>query len=91
MIKITQVTRNMGQVVLTIEYDWNSNIETINIDAEHVVERLKQLRGLLGRKPTLSEAQEIVETLINELRAGKQPLVEILPWENYIGVDLEAS
>ena len=90
MIKITQVKRDTGEVILTIEYDLNEEVLTIDVDAEQVVDRLKELRSLFGRKPTQSEARETLVALINEIRAGKQPLVEIVPWENYIGVDLEA-
>ncbi len=89
-VVITQVKRDTGEVTLTIEYSVDSGTETIQIDAEQIVDRLKELRRLLGRKPVLSEAGEVIIALINEIRAGKQPLVEIIPWENFIDVDLEA-
>ena len=89
MIKIIQVKRDMGQVILTIEYGMTSGNEVIDVDAEQIVDRLKNLRTLLGRKPTQNEAREIVVALINEIRAGREPFVEIVPWENFIGVDLE--
>jgi hypothetical protein len=90
MITINAVTRNNGQVVLTIEYTTNNGNEIIDADAEQIVARLKKIRELLGRKPSLSEAQEVVVALIYEIRAGKEPLVDVIPWEDYIGVDLEA-
>ena len=89
-IVITQVRRDAGEVILTIEYSSNAGTETIQVDAGQIVDRLKTLRGLVGRKPTQAEAREIVVQLINEIRAGRQPLVETIPWEEYIGVDLEA-
>jgi len=89
VIKIIQVKRDMGQVILTIEYGMTSGNEVIDVDAEQIVDRLKNLRVLLGRKPTQNEAREIVVALINEVRAGREPFVEIVPWENFIGVDLE--
>ena len=89
-IIITQVRRDTGEVILTIEYSSDAGTETIEVDADQIVDRLKTLRGLVGRKPTQSEAREIVVQLINEIRAGKQPIVETTPWEDYIGVDLEA-
>ena len=89
MIKIIQVKRDMGQIILTIEYGMTSGNEVIDVDAEQIVDRLKNLRNLLGRKPTQNEAREIVVALINEVRAGREPFVEIVPWENFIGVDLE--
>lgn len=89
-VVITQVRRDTGEVILTVEYSRDAGSETIEVDAEQIVDRLKELRRLLGRKPKASEAKEVVVALINEIRAGKQPLVEIIPWEDYIGVDLEA-
>jgi len=88
-VVITQVKRDTGEVTLTIEYSTDEGTETIQIDAEQIVDRLKELRRLLGRKPKSGEAREVVVALINEIRAGKQPLVEIIPWEDYIGIDLE--
>jgi hypothetical protein len=89
VIRINAVSRTGGQVVLTIEYTTGNGNEFLQVDAEHVVERLKKIRELLGRRPTQSEAREVVVALINEIRAGEQPLVEVVPWENFIGVDLE--
>lgn len=89
MITITQVKRDLGQVVLVIEYTTGNGNEFLDVDAEQIMERLKKLRGLLGRKPTQSEARETVVALVNEVREGKKPLVDVVPWENYIGVDLE--
>ena len=90
MITITQVMRDAGDVILRIEYSTDSGTETLDIDAEQIVDRLKTLRTLVGRKPIQSEAQEIIVTLIDDIRAGKQPFVEIVPWETFIGIDLEA-
>lgn len=90
MINITQVQRDGGQVILRIEYSMDEDTQFIDVDAEQIMDRLKAVRQLLGRRPTPDEAREVVVALINEIRAGRQPLVEIVPWENYIGVDLEA-
>jgi len=90
MITINAVSRSNGQVVLTIEYTTTNGNEIIEVDAEQIVDRLKNIHELLGRKPTQSEAQEVVVALINEIREGAEPLVDVIPWENYIGVDLEA-
>ena len=89
MITLNAVSRSGGQVLLTIEYSTAAGAVIITVDAEQVVDRLKQLRDLVGRAPTLQEAQEVVVQLINELRAGRQPLVEVIPWEDFIGIDLE--
>jgi len=89
VITLNAVSRSGGQVLLTIEYSTAAGAVIITVDAEQVVDRLKQLRDLVGRAPTLQEAQEVVVQLINELRAGRQPLVEVIPWEDFIGIDLE--
>jgi hypothetical protein len=90
MIRITAVTRTGGQVVITLEYSTDGGTIILDLDAEAILDRLKQLRALVGRKPTLAEAQEVVVALVNELRVGEEPLVDIIPWEDYIGIDLEA-
>jgi len=89
-VVITQVKRDAGQVILIIQYSTDNGPETVDIEGEQIVERLKQLRSLLGRKPTQAEAKDCVVALIDEIRVGREPLVEIIPWEDYIGVDLEA-
>lgn len=88
---ITQVKRDTAEVILTIEYSTDTVTETVRVDAEQIVDRFKKLRSLLGRKPTMDEARDAVVAIIKELREGEQPLVEIIPWEEYIGVDLEAE
>jgi predicted regulator of amino acid metabolism with ACT domain len=90
MITINAVNRSNGQVILSIEYTTDNGNEIIEVDAEQIVARLIKIRELLGREPSLSEAQEVVVVIINEIREGKEPLVDVVPWENYIGVDLEA-
>lgn len=87
---ITQVKRDTGQVVLTIEYSTDNGPGTVDVEGEQIIERLKQLRALLGRKPTQAEAKDCVVALINQVRVGREPLVEIVPWEDFIGIDLEA-
>ena len=90
MITIVQVARTMGQVTLNIDYSTENGNASIQLDAQQIIDRLKELKKLVGRKPTLSDVQEIVITLINAVREDKQPLIDIIPWENYIGIDLEA-
>lgn len=90
MIKITQVSRTSGEVVLTIEYSTGNGNMFLEVDAEQIVDRLKLLRSLLGRNPSQNEAREIVVALINDVRAGKAKIVEVVPWENFVGIDLEA-
>jgi hypothetical protein len=89
MIILNAVTRTGGQVILTLEYSTDTGAVILDLDAEQIIDRLKQLRDLVGRKPTVKEAWEVVVALVNELRAGREPLVDVIAWETYIGVDLE--
>jgi hypothetical protein len=89
MILLNAVARTGGQVVLTLAYSTDGGTVILDLDAEQVIDRLKQLRALVGRKPTPQEAREVVVQLINEIRAGGEPLVDVIAWEAFIGVDLE--
>ena len=89
MIKLTQVQRSTGDVYLTFQYDLEGQIKTVTIDAREIVDRTRSLKTLVGRALTTTDLKNIVVTMINEIRAGKQ-LLETFPYENYIGVDLEA-
>jgi len=91
LIKITQVQRTGDGVYIRIDYDKDETINTVTIDAGEIVERLKQVRSLLGRPVTLVDMRDIVIAMINEVRAGKKPFVESFRYEDYIGVDLEAQ
>jgi len=89
MIKLTQVQRSTGDVYLTFQYDLSGQVLTVVIDAKEIVDRLKLLRELVGRPLTATDMKNVVVAVINEIRAGKLPLVETFPYENYIGVNLE--
>ena len=89
MIKITKVNRSLGDVYLTFQYDKDGQIFTQEMDAREIVERMKALKSLIGRELTLTDLKDIIITLINEMREGKNPLLETFHYENYIGVDLE--
>lgn len=91
MIIIRQVRRDQGQVLLRVEYDDQGGTKTIWIDQADLIERFREFRNLIGRKPSEQERKEIFVKLISELREKKEPLIEIIPWENYIGVDLEVQ
>jgi hypothetical protein len=89
MIKITQVRRDLGDVYLTFQYDREGADFTVTLDAREIVERMKQLKQLIGRPLTLQDLRNVVVTMINEIRRGGQPLLETFRYEDYIGVDLE--
>ncbi len=90
MIKLTQVQRSTGDVYLTFQYDLSGQVLTVVIDAKEIVDRLKLLRELVGRPLTTTDMKNVVVAIINEIRAGKLPLVETFPYENYIDINLEA-
>jgi len=90
MIKIVSVTRNLGDVYITFQYDREGVDFTVTLDAREIVERMKQLKALIGRSLTLNDLRNVVVTMINEIREGRQPLLETFRYEDYIGVDLEA-
>lgn len=89
MIVIKQVRRDIGQVLLKIEYDFQGGVQAVWIDAKDIVERFKAFRELMGRRPSVEECKQILVKMINDLRAGRQPFEEVIPWENFINVDLE--
>ena len=89
MIKITQVDRTHGKVTLTVKYDYKEANYTIQIPNHELLERMKKLRQLVGRTLTLQDLKDVFVALINEFRAGRQPLLTVFPYEDYIGVDLE--
>ena len=89
MIRITQVQRSTGEVLLTFEYDIGLQTQSITIDNDEIIDRLKALKKLIGRTLNLTDLKNVTVTLINEIRQGKSELAERFPYESYIGVDLE--
>jgi len=91
VIRITQVKRATGDVILTLEYtqeDTSPN-PTVNMDARDIEDRLKQLKALIGRPLVLQDLKEVIVAMINEAREGKTPFSQKFNWETYIGVNLE--
>ena len=93
MIKITQVTVENGEINLTISYDMpDKTTKTFKLNYLDLVERLKNIRQLLGRPLTVKDAKEVLITIVNQTRAGKQDLPEsfLAALQSSVGVDLEA-
>jgi len=90
MIKIIQVRRDLGDVYVTFQYDYEGQIFTVVIDAREVVDRMKEVKRLLRRPLTHQDLKNVVTAMIEEIRQGRQPLLEVFRYEDYIGVDLEA-
>jgi hypothetical protein len=89
MIKITQVNTSSGEVVVRIQYDKDSQVFTVDVRKDELIERLKLVRKTLGRPITLTDAKQTIVALVNEVRAGKSPLPEDFNYADFIGVDLE--
>jgi len=91
MIVIKQVRRDIGQVLLKVEYDKDGEVLTTWVDTKDIIERLKAFRDLIGRNPTQEECKEIFIKMINELREKKKPFLDIIPWENFMNINLEEA
>lgn len=89
MIQIKQVQRDQGEVLLTFEYTDEGETKTVVVDNREIIKRMEKLKQLVGRSLELSDLQDVVVTLINEIREGRRPLLQRFPYEDYIGVDLE--
>jgi len=89
MIKLKQVQTSLGEAYLTFEYDKESVVNTITINKQDIVDRLKTVKQNLGRSLTIQDAKLIIIRLINELREGKTPLSEDFDYSQFIGVDIE--
>lgn len=90
MIRLKQVTVEQGVTAFFFEYDLAAVTYEKKIDEREIVEKLKSLSALLGRKPTLQDLREIILQIVNEVRKGRQPFLERFDYSQFIGVDLEA-
>jgi hypothetical protein len=89
MIKIVQVNTSSGEVVVRIQYDKNSQVFTVDVRKDELIERLKLVRKTLGRPLTLIDVKQVIVALVNEVRTGKSPIPEDFNYADFIGVDLE--
>jgi hypothetical protein len=90
MIKLKQVQTQQAEVLLTFEYDQGGIIQTIVMNKQDIVDRLKTVKQKLGRALTVQDARLVIVKIVNELREGKTPLTEDFDYIQFIGVDLEA-
>ena len=90
MIKIVQVNASSGEVVVRIQYDKDSQVFTVDVRKDELIERLKLVRKTLGRPLTLTDVKQVIVALVNEVRTGKSPIPEDFNYAEFIGVDLEA-
>jgi hypothetical protein len=92
-IKITSVQTSGGEVVLTLTFDnpsGSGKMSTFNVQKRDLVDRLIQVRSLLGRPLTLTDARQVLVEIINEVRKGQQGVPEDFDFRPYIGVELES-
>jgi hypothetical protein len=91
-IKITAVSTSAGEITLTISYDnpaGSGKLFTFQVRKQDLVDRLIQIRLLLGRPLTLTDARQALLEIINEVRRGKSGVPENFDFTPYIGVELE--
>ena len=89
MIKIVQVKRTEGEVNIIIEYSHETETRTIGIEASEIVGKMRSLKRIIGRKLTFEDLKAIIVKIINDKRAGLEPLIERFVYEDYIGVELK--
>ncbi len=90
MIRLKQITVTQGITSFLFEYDLAGTIYELKIDEREIVEKLKELSNLLGRKTTLQDLKEIIIQIVNEVRQGKKPFLERFDYSQFIDVNLEA-
>lgn len=91
MIKLKQVSTHLGECILTFEFDHEGNICTVDIHERDIIERLRLLRRVLGRKLTAQDLKDVIIKIINEIREGKEGLEGRFDYSQFIAVDLEAE
>jgi hypothetical protein len=91
-IKITQVTTSTGEIILTIVYDdpkGSEIIRTFTLRKNDLYGILGDVCKSLGRTATLTDAQQVIVSIVRQLRSGAQFLPANFDFAPYIGVELE--
>jgi len=91
-IKISGVSINTGEIVLTLTFDSPSgsgNLQTFKVRKSDLVQRLIEIRLLLGRALTIQDARFALVAIINEVRRGKTGIPEDFDFAPFIGQELE--
>jgi hypothetical protein len=92
-VKITQVSSTNGQIMLTIAYDnpkGSGNLSTFQLSYQDLKARLVEVAALLGRNVTLTDAQQALVEIINEVRNNQAGIPQSFDFTPYINVELEA-
>jgi hypothetical protein len=91
-IKITAIQNSGGEIVLTISFDnpsGSGTMKTYSLHLQDLVDRLIELKQILGRSLTVTDARQVLVEIINEVRVGKTGIPEHFDLTPYIGVELE--
>jgi hypothetical protein len=91
-VKITQVNATSGEILLTLTYDnpkGSGNFATFSLKKSDLCDRLIEVRLLLDRSITLTDAKEAILAIINEVRKGKTGIPEDFNFAPFINVELE--
>lgn len=79
--------------MLTIIYDnpsGSGTLFTFKLRKQDLVDRLIEVKTLLGRPLTIADAKQALIAIVNEVRAGKTGIPEDFSFTPYIGIELEA-
>lgn len=91
-IKISAVSINTGEIVLTLTFDnpaGSGHMQSVNIRKNVLVGRLLEVRILLGRPLTILDARLALTAIVNEVRQGKTGIPEDFDFSPYVGQELE--
>ena len=78
--------------MLTVTYDnpkGSGTLRTFQLSYRDLINRLVQVSGLLGRNVTLTDAQEALVEIINEVRKNQADIPQNFNFTPYISVELE--
>ena len=93
-IKISQLSTSTGEILLTLSFDnpkGSGTMQTYTLRKDQLYNILAQVGTLLGRPVTLTDAQQSVVGIVNQIRAGTLLLPINFDFAPYVGVELETS
>ena len=92
MIKLTAYGFNntTGTVSLTFQYSDGIETKVVVLDKRDVEDRLVRYQQLTGVNASIQDLKHMVIQLVNELRAGKEPIMPKFNYNSIIGVDFES-
>ena len=92
MLKLKQVKVVNGEFTLIFDVDgFPEGVREIKIPQSEIIERLKELKRLTGRKPTIQDVKDVIKVLVDEMRRKREPFPQRFDFTKWIGMDLEAE